>query len=110
MKDLRRIVLIVFLIPLIALMTSCGPCRRVLIQSQPSGAAIYLSRPDLLSPRDFPEGAAGWRYLGRTPLRADSCALRDGLKASWEKQELFLPDYDEQRKINFDFARGEVTF
>ncbi len=107
---LRRIVLTGCLISLLPLVTSCGACRRVSIQSRPPGAAIYLSRTDLLGPPSLPEDAAGWRYLGRTPLEVDSCALREGLKASWEKQELFLPDYDEQKKINFDFKWGEVTF
>ena len=104
---LHRIVLAVCLV---FLTVSCSPCRRVLIQSQPSGAAIYLYRPDLFSPPAIPEDPATWSYIGLTPLQADSCALRDGLKASWDKRELLLPDYNEQKKINFDFEREEVTF
>jgi len=104
---LHRIVLAVCLAFLTA---SCAPCRRVSIQSRPSGAAVYLYRPGILSSPGAIEDASAWRLLGRTPLEADSCALRDGLRANWRKMELPLPDYRGQKKIYFDFERGEVTF
>ncbi len=90
---------------LVLFLPACTPCRQVRIESYPSDAVVSVLESDLHG-SDVGIPSERWLVIGRTPLNVSSCRLNNELKAGWDNQVIFFPEYCGSRLIRFDFEKG----
>ncbi len=89
-------------------MLACTPCRQVKIDSYPPGAAISLNTSSPQQSSMVLPPLESWTLLGYTPLTVSGCRLNDEIKAAWNGQEIFFPEYHGSKRIRFDFEEEDA--